>query len=299
MPDILVAGVAVLDFIFHMDSFPRTAEKYRAKGANITGGGNAANAAVAIARLGGNAILAARTGDDQVAELIISGLQKEAVDTSLIKRFAACRSSFSSIYIDEAGERQIMNYRDMEISMDADWLEKSAPINLGACLADTRWPNGARVAMEQAAKLGIPGVIDAEAPVLEAKDAVECASHVAFSAQGIRDYTGKQSIEEAACSAASKLEGIIYVTDGGNDVVRVKNNQLSRFPTYTIEPVDTLGAGDVWHGAFTLALAEGKDDPSAIAFANAAAAYKCSRQGGRDAAPTRSQIEDFQMGKSK
>ena len=50
MSSILVAGVAVLDFVFHMESFPRQAEKYRADGAAISGGGNAANAAVAIVR---------------------------------------------------------------------------------------------------------------------------------------------------------------------------------------------------------------------------------------------------------
>ena len=46
MTSILVAGVAVLDFVFHMDQFPRLPEKYRAVGAAFMGGGNAANAAV-------------------------------------------------------------------------------------------------------------------------------------------------------------------------------------------------------------------------------------------------------------
>jgi sulfofructose kinase len=55
--------------------------------------------------------------------------------------------------------------------------------------------------------------------------------------------------------------------------------------------VDTLAAGDVWHGAFTLALAESKDITGAAGFANMAAALKCTRPGGRRGAPSRVEVE--------
>ncbi|MFD0915167.1 PfkB family carbohydrate kinase [Pseudahrensia aquimaris] len=293
MTRILVAGVAVLDFIFHMQEFPRKPEKYRATGANVTGGGNAANAAVAIARLGGEALLAGRTGNDEVADMIENGLLKEGVDTSLVKRFSACRSSFSSIYMDAAGERQIMNYRDMEISMDAAWLAQSLPENLDACLCDTRWPDGALVVMEAARSRGIPGVIDAEAPVMEAIEAVQAASHVAFSAQGLRDFTGIDNLQTAALDADKRLQGHVTVTDGGNPVIDIIDGAVRTFEVFPITPVDTLGAGDVWHGAFTLALAQKRSHEEAIRFANAAAAIKSSRPGGRDAAPTSCEVSQF------
>jgi sulfofructose kinase len=57
--------------------------------------------------------------------------------------------------------------------------------------------------------------------------------------------------------------------------------------------VDTLGAGDVWHGAFALALAEGRPEPAAVRFASAAAALKVQRAGGRAGAPTRGELEAF------
>ena len=55
----------------------------------------------------------------------------------------------------------------------------------------------------------------------------------------------------------------------------------------------TLAAGDVWHGAFVLALAEGKPTVAAAQFANAAAAIKCTRAGGRLGAPTRDEVRAF------
>lgn len=293
MAKILLAGVAVLDFIFNVEEFPRTAEKYRAEGAEITGGGNAANAAVAIARLGGHAILATRLGDDPIADLIENDLKSEQVDTALVRRFPQHRSSFSSIYIDQAGERQIMNYRDLTLSMDADWLTASPPADMKAVLTDTRWPQGALAAMQLAKKHNVPGVIDAEAPVSEAIDAVEQASHVAFSAQGASDFTGEEDAEAAALSASKKLDGIVMVTDGGRGTVAVINGKPQWFPAAKVVAVDSLAAGDVWHGAFTLALAEEQPLGDAIEFANAAASLKCTRSGGRNGAPDRNEVTRF------
>ena len=260
MSCVLVAGVAVLDFVFHMDEFPRQPEKYRADGASICGGGNAANAAVAIARLGGQAHLAARLGEDQVASLILSDLHQEGIETSLIRQFEDCRSSFSSIYVDGRGERQIMNFRDTTLPWDANWIFTDHPPAITAPLADTRWPDGALAAMQVAAKRGVPGIMDAEAPVLEAEAAIHAASHVAFSAQGAADFTGTTSVEQAALQADNVLPGKVIVTDGENGVVMVVDGEIRHVPAFAITPVDTLGAGDVWHGAFALALGESMND---------------------------------------
>ena len=293
MNSVLVVGVAVLDFVFQMAEFPRTAEKYRADGASISGGGNAANSSVAIARLGGTAHLAARLGDDQIADLILTGLAAEGVDTQLTRRFPNKRSSFSSIYIDGQGERQIMNFRDNTLSMNADWLREAVPESIGATLGDTRWPNGARAAMQIARERGVAGIIDAESPVHEAEEALLLASHVAFSAQGASDYTGETDFRNAAKAADQKLPGTVLVTDGANGVVMVKDGELSHFPAFDSEVVDTLGAGDVWHGVFAWAMAHGRNEIDAIRLSSAAAALKCSRPGGRDGAPSLKEVHLF------
>ncbi|MEP1207590.1 MAG: PfkB family carbohydrate kinase [Rhizobiaceae bacterium] len=293
MSTILVAGVAVLDFVFHMDEFPRQAEKYRADAALISGGGNAANAAVAISRLDGDAQLAARLGVDQIADMIISDLDHEKVGTALIKQYDGCRSSFSSIYIDGQGERQIMNFRDNTLPWNADWIESAAPKNMTAALADTRWPDGALAAMQSAKARNVPGIMDAEAPVLEAEAAIHAASHVAFSAQGAVDFTGQVNIEQAALRADELLPGTVIVTDGENGVVMVRDGRSRHFPAFEITAVDTLGAGDVWHGAFALALGEGMSEEQAIPFASAAAAIKCGRKGGREGAPSRREVQQL------
>ena len=70
-----------------------------------------------------------------------------------------------------------------------------------------------------------------------------------------------------------------------------EGGQAQVMPTFPVHTVDTLGAGDVFHGAFALAIAEGSRIVDAMRFASAAAALKCTRFGGAFAAPDRAEVE--------
>lgn len=290
---ILVSGVSVVDFVFQLDQFPDRAEKYRARDVATVGGGNAANAAVAAARLGGRVSLASRLGDDAVGDMILADIESEGVDCRLMKRFAGHRSSLSSIYVNGAGDRQIVNFRDWGIPADADWLSPNMPADLDVALADTRWAEGAIATMRASRMMGIPGIVDAEAPVGDAGRAMELATHVAFSAQGLRGYTGCGNLEDGLKSAAGQLPGWLCVTDGENGVFIRENGETRHIEAFAVDTVDTLGAGDVWHGAFALRLGEGAGEDDAVRFANAVAALKCTRFGGRRGAPGRAETMAF------
>jgi sulfofructose kinase len=293
MTVVLLAGVAVVDFVFSLDEMPRSAEKYRARDAAIVGGGCAANAAVAVARLGGTARLASRLGTDLVGDIILADLDAEGVDCTLARRFPQGRSSFSSIFVDAGGERQIVNFRDPQLSFDAGWLKAAMPADFDAALGDTRWPQGAAAVLSAARARSLPGVLDAESPIGDAAEAVRAASHIAFSAQGLRQLTGIEDLDTALLAAAEETHAWVCVTDGGRGVAYVEDGRARRVPAYAVEVVDTLGAGDVWHGAFALALGERRPEPEAIRFANAVAALKCTRFGGRTGTPRRGEVEQF------
>lgn len=86
---------------------------------------------------------------------------------------------------------------------------------------------------------------------------------------------------------------MVVVTAGGDGVVLVTPDadETVWVPAFPIRPVDTNAAGDVFHGALAVAIAEGRPPTSAIRFAAAAAAIKCGRPGGRLGAPTRAEVE--------
>lgn len=288
MADVLVAGVAVADIVMQVDALPRTAEKYRATDAMITVGGCAANAAIAVSRLGGRARLATRLGRDVIGDVIVAALVEERVDLSLSDRREGARSSFSSVYVDRTGERQIVNFRGAAL---AESLELSAAPRPDAVLADNRWPPLTSAALAAARAWNVPGVVDAEAPFEAA--AVSGATHIAFSMQGLSDYAPGTRVEQALFRARDEFGAWIAVTDGANGVRFTEGDGIGHVPAFGVDIVDTLGAGDIWHGAFALSLAEGADEGAAIRFANAAAALKCRSFGGVSSCPGRAETEDF------
>ena len=280
MAHVLVTGIAVVDFVFQVPQMPTCPQKYRAEAMEVVGGGIAANAAVAIARLGGHAQLLTRLGDDAIGETILSDLRAEGVDIAKAVITLGARSPVSTVTVDAAGERLLVNFPGSGLAV-----QTSPPEGFDAVLVDTRWPEAALASLEAAEAQGKPGVLDAEAPVPAAL--VQAASHVVFSAQGLRDFSGQDDIE-AACDAL-ETQAWVGVTDGARGLYA----QGAWTPGFDVTVVDTLGAGDVWHGAFALALAEGQSETEAIRFAHATAALKCTAFGGRKASPRRDQVTAF------
>ncbi|WP_419906788.1 PfkB family carbohydrate kinase [Hoeflea sp.] len=295
MTTVLVAGSAVVDFIFHLDEPPSWTEKHRAREAAIVGGGCAANAAVAISRLGGKAVLSARLGDDEIGDMILSGLDGEGVDSSLVKRFAGKRSSYASVLVDPQGERCVIAYRDNEIDAGDPWVEQLQLPSFDATLADTRWPEGASAMMQAARQRGVPGVIDGEAPLEGSEPAMKLASHVAFSQPGLYHYADSDDLEYGLKKAADETGAWVCVTVGEGGVHWLEDGIVRHMPAFKVDVVDTLGAGDVWHGVFTLKLAEGAHEEDAMRHASAASALKCTRFGGRSGTPDAGEVESFLM----
>ncbi|MFV0361397.1 PfkB family carbohydrate kinase [Tropicimonas sp.] len=283
MTEVLVAGLSTVDFVMRVETLPTRADKYRARDASVVLGGCGANAALAIARQGGRARLVSRLGGDAIGALIVERLDAAGIDTSLVHRSPGGMSSFSSVQVDSAGERQIVNFRGAGLAERPDWFDDpGAP---QAVLTDTRWPALAQKVLGMARARGIPGVIDAEAPIDPA--ALAGATHIAFSAQGLEDYAGGTVTEAALRRAAAEFGCWVAVTEGANGVRFLEDGTIGHVPAFPVHAVDTLGAGDVWHGVLALCLAEGADTRRAIRRANAAAALKCTGFGGASACPDR------------
>ncbi|KRE09099.1 hypothetical protein ASE61_02790 [Bosea sp. Root670] len=271
---------------------PTRGEKYRSRGLAVVGGGCAGNASVAIARLGGACWLATRLADDLTGDQIVADLAAEGVDAAFARRVAGLRSPVSAILVDAEGERMVISYSDPAMPEDVAWLPSRLPAGAGAVLADTRWGEGALAALKLARAAGVPGVLDGDRRPPH-PDLVGTASHVAFSQQALREISGEDDPRAGLSKVAAGVPTWLAVTLGKEGVLFVEGDEVRHSPAFVVETVDTLGAGDVWHGAFALALAEGQAEPAAIRFASAAAAIKCTRFGGRSGAPRRDEVERF------
>lgn len=293
MTAILCVGVLVLDVIFLVDELPSGGEKMLGHGMSEAIGGPAAIGGLAAVRLGGKAALLSRVGDDRVGGAILEGFGKAGLDVSAVEVLPGAVSSLSAVAVDPGGERQIVNYTDP--ALHAAPPATSPPIDgFDAVLVDTIYPVAAIPALRAAKEQGIPGVVDFDVhPKTGSTEILDLASHVVFSRQGLRSLTGTDDPEAALRIVTERHGGWMSVTLGEEGVAWLENGVLRRMPAFQVEVVDTLGAGDVFHGAFTYALAGGSAVEPALRFASAVAALKCTRKGGGPGAPTMAEVEAF------
>lgn len=286
---LLCVGFAAHDFVFSIARMPVEPIKHRATGFRSIGGGNAATAAVAAARLGAQVRLLTRLGEDDIGALMLAEFAREGVDASGSRRFAGATSPVSAVLVDAAGERIIVNHVDPALPAAPDWLP-DLPGDVDAVLGDVRWPEGSAQLLAQAKARGVPAILDGDLPGCDPA-LLASASLVAFSAPGLARTTGLDDIEAGLRRAATMTDATVMATAGGDGVYRLDGDRLVHMPAFAVAAVDTLGAGDVFHGALAVALGEGRTLDAATRFASAAAAIKVTRFGGRAGAPGRAEVE--------
>jgi sugar/nucleoside kinase (ribokinase family) len=296
-PRILCAGIIVLDEVFRVDEFPQPDGKVQAKAFFVVNGGCAANAAVAIARLGGRAALAGPmggpAGEDENGDRVLKALARENVDCTACQRIDGLGTALSAIFMNARGDRTIVTYRDERIAAAMPRDPERILGTADAVLADNRYPEFVRPICEAARRRNLPVVLDGDRPTIENDPLFRVASHVVFSSECLRETTGVADLGEGLLRIASKTDAFLAVSNGPDDIVYLDRGRVLRLPVFKIAAVDTLGAGDAFHGGFAMALAEGRNEVDAMRFGAAVAGIKCTRIGGSAGAPTRAEVEAF------
>ena len=280
---IMVAGRATVDLIMEIDQFSVRAEKFKASNSLFVVGGPGANASIAIARFGGRPSLISYLSDDMMGKFIRQKLTDEAVDLSMSVISPNAQSSVSAAFVDSRGERQTFNFPGKGFSELPNALKPD--FKPSAILADNRHSELTKWAIKVGQNHCLPIVIDAEAP-FDKSHAVG-ATHLAFSKQGLASFCPGCDIQTGLRQALIETGCWVCVTDGENGVWHLEKNLLKNTCAFSVKATDTVGAGDVWHGIFTLCLGEGMEEVEAIITANAAAAMKCEKFGGINASPDR------------
>ncbi len=286
MRKIFVHGLSALDLIHTVSEFPKYAEKYKSNSVYVSIGGNAANASVALSRLGMRVFLSTVIGNDEVGNILKQKLLSENIDLSYTHYVDNFKTSISSIIIDKNGERLVLNNRefnDVVIKNNIDYEM------FDGFLFDTRDLKNSIKILKKIENVRKPKLLDAEENTTS--ELLSHFSHVVFSYQGLKSFTGLDDIETALVSISKKFDCKIFVTNGEHGCYYIKNNILINVPAIKINPVDTLAAGDVWHGAFLLKLVSNSSLKKCIEFANYIACLKCKKFGGSSGAPFLSELK--------
>lgn len=295
-PHILCIGMPVRDLAFRIEAIPSRGSKVPASQFEEIAGGNALNAAIGIVRLGGRAALCGPMGDahETSARYIFDKLAEEGIDSRHLVHVPGLVTPISAIMIDPSGERTILTFRDPALWKvrlpDADALLK----NCGAVLIESRCAPFATDLCAEARRRNIPVVVDGDGVMSLREGLLTASSHLIFSSDAVRQTAGSDDDATALRKIAGLTSSFLAATRGPQGTLWLDpTGAFQETPAFPVHTVDTLGAGDIFHGAFTLALIEGQAIPAALRFASAAAALKCTRFGGAFACPQRAEVETF------
>lgn len=290
-------GNAFLDRILYVADLPVEPSKMRVKGQFETGGGIAATAAVACARLGADTTCYSRIGSDAAGNEIIGRLAEAGVRTGHVRQFHGGRSPQGTIVVDANGERMGFGFMGEGWTDDASWLDFSQLDGITAVMADYSWWQGAAAIFDAARARGAQSVLDADINDLDAvRRLLPLADHAVFSERCLAQLTGHHDRHAGLLAAAGLAPGHVSVTAGDAGFYWLEKGQVGHLPAFKVKALDTNGAGDVFHGAYTVAVAEGRSVEQAGRFASAAAALKCAKGSGWEAIADRSEVDLFMNG---
>ena len=296
---IIGLGIATLDVLLRLHEMPTWGRGGRLNGFALDGGGPAATAMAAAARLGAKTGFIGIAGNDDAADIKIRSLVRDGVDVSRVVVRDEPENQVVAVYVDKTdGERVFCglqtfgenplrpNELDREYITSADYLLLDG-CHYDAALEAAQWMRkaGKTVVYDGGATDGPIG--DRTRDLLEHIDVLICGSGFC---QGL---TGHADPWDAARSALGMGPRIVVQTEGPDGSRTVAANERFHTPAFPVEVVDTTGAGDVFHGAYIVGLLHGWDLRTVAQFSSAVSALKCMRLGGRAGIPRYDEVRTF------
>jgi len=298
-PFVICLGSSVLDRVFEVPAFPPKPIKVTATRYRESCGGIAATAAVAIAALGGRAAYWGRMGEDESARVLMAAFREHGVDVTGTRRIPGAQTPTAAVIVNAQGERLLFVHPGSGLDPDPSWLALERLAEASAVLADFRWVKGATTLLEAARSRDLPRVVDADLGGLAAFDRLlPLADHVIFAQPALAEMTRTEDPAEGLRRAAVNAGGLVGVTLGPAGAMWLENGRVHRQAAFPVVARDTTGAGDTFHGAYALAIAEGRPVAAAMELAAAAAAIKCARGEGWAGMPDRAAAEALLKGRT-
>jgi sulfofructose kinase len=293
--DVIGVGYSSVDYLGIVSEYPPPADVKMPMDEFIKqGGGPVATALVALSRLGAKTAFVGKMGDDEFGNFMKKELKKENVDISKVVTEPGASSQFAFIIVDgETGKRTILwSQSDVsplrESEIDQDFVTSARMLHLDglqmeAALASARWGR----------ESGMTVVLDGDTLRDGIEELVKLTDVLIASHHFALQFTGEKDVDKAIYKMRSFGPKVVGVTLGVEGCVISWEDNIIRKPAFKVDVVDTTGAGDVFHGAFIYGLLQNWDIDKTAVFANAVAAMKCRKLGGRAGIPDLAEVLAF------
>ena len=290
---ILVIGNATYDVTFPVETFPVENTKNRVDNKVECGGGPAYNAAYLLGKWGMDTTFAGIIGHDIFGAKIAKQLQSVNIDIKYIQVSSEFPTTNAFIIANTSvGSRTVLTYKpgtmkmkDFELDFEPDVILVDGQEYDMSVKFINKYPNAV-------------SIIDAGRPkehIIELSkmaDYVVCSKEFAEEVTQIKINEEKDQIDLYK-KMDSLFKGKVIITLEAKGALYKYNNQIKRMPSIEVKAVDSTGAGDIFHGAFTYAIANGYNVEEAVMIGNIAGAYSVTKIGSLDSMPDKEDIRKY------
>jgi ribokinase len=298
---IVVIGSSNTDMIIRVPRIPGPGETILGGEFFTAAGGKGANQAVGAARAGGRVKFIARVGRDMFGERAVAALKHEGIDVRNVLRDPRAASGAALIFVAKNGENSIAVAGGANAKLSTADVKRAAGAIAGAAslVMQLETPLASvHLAATLAAKAGVPVTLNPAPAQPLPSSLLKLITILTPNETEAELLTGiKVNGVAAAAKACAKLRArgvrTVILTMGSRGAFVSEPSGSRLVPGFKVKAVDTTAAGDIFNGALSVALTEGRSLDDAIRFAHAAAAISVTRWGAQPSAPQRSEIERF------
>jgi sugar/nucleoside kinase (ribokinase family) len=300
--DVLGVGANSVDYVYSLPEFPRPdspAAKLRIREHAELCGGQTATTLCTCAAMGLRTKYVGATGNDENGARVRRELERRGVDVEHV-HVRNVPNPFAVILLDERqGERVVLWERDPALQLKSGDVDPSVIARSRLIHVDDADEPAAIQAATLGRAAGIPVTSDIERMTGLTGELVAAVTIQIFAEHVLGPLTGERDMERALRAVRkvrrkpdTTYEGdLICVTLGARGAMLLAGDRLYQVEGHRVDVVDTTGAGDVFRGAFIVALLRGDGPEEILRFANAAAAVSCTRRGAIEGVPTIAEVE--------
>jgi sugar/nucleoside kinase (ribokinase family) len=292
--DVVGVGINVVDYLFQVARFPEPDTKVDALAVSTQGGGLTATALVACARLGLRARYIGKFGNDEIGRMARDMLEAEGLDLTCAVPASQAAQRLSFILVEEGtGHRTIVRHCDRRIWLRPEELSCEAVCAGRLLHLDGYEGEAALQAARWAKAAGIPVSLDAEESTERREELFPLVDILVVGRRFAQALTGRSDLSGILDGLEQLGPSCVGVTLGAEGSALRHRRETVCVPGFSVEVADTTGAGDVYHGAFLFGLLQGWEARNILTFANAVAALKCTKLGGRAGIPRPAEVRAF------
>lgn len=293
--DVVGLGFAAMDVMLNVESLPQEDGFSFIHGEHLLPGGSCANAMVTVARIGGQACLIAKLGDDHYGQAFIRDLEESGVSTEFLQtktggitlhNFIPVAGNGSKIIFSHLGD-SLLSLSDSDVTEEMiqgakvfynELVPAGPALKLAGICVDQKIPVVFNLQVD-------PGFMElCGVSLIEIKEMLSLCDLFITNQHFMRQLADKEDCVEAVShlyDIYSPSLGII-ATRGEQGAIFMNDHESLSAPALDIRAVDTTGAGDSFSGGFMYSrFVEGSGIEEAMAFASACAALKCTQPGPR------------------